>query len=376
MTLQRFLFYLYFFVFRILAHIRPSSPIQLKGLSFQRILIFSAAGIGDTLTDSVAIRALKEIFPQAKLTVVTHRRRATLVQHNPFVDEVILYHKSLIRFITLAMELRQRKPEVIVMLRGNDPDLWPMAYLVNRHAIVSCPIMTRFKFLISHPVQVAAWDQTHGVEQTLEIVRSIGADTKDRRLVYQVREDECDPLQKKLLRHGLTEKPRIIFQVGGGKRSAWRDWPVEYFIELARKLLTTYEVQLVLLGGKDLCTKAEALHAALPSEVMNLVGKLSLSESAALLSFSKILVSTDTGIMHLGFAVGIDTLALIHCHNPASRVGPYSYGEKHQVVQLEPPPGIPVSKEVRMTLLTPERVWTELEILCERHRLPKKSSLK
>ena len=314
--------------------------------------------------------------------IANHRRLKCFTLGDDFTRENLALKAAFSfggrRVVEALDQLRQegRKPEVIVMLRGNDPDLWPMAYLVNRHAIVSCPIMTHFKFLISHPVQVLAWDQTHGVEQTLEIVRSIGADTKDRRLIYQVHGDERDPLREKLLRYGLTEKPRIIFQVGGGKRSAWRNWPVKYFIELARKLLAAYEVQLVLLGGKDLRAEAEALHAALPSEVMDLVGKLSLSESATLLSFSKILVSTDTGIMHLGFAVGIDTLALIHCNNPASRVGPYSYGEKHRVVQLEPPSGISVSKEVRMTLLTPERVWTELEILCERHRLPKKSSLK
>ena len=401
----------------------------MKGRAFSKILVFSAAGIGDTLTDSVAIRALKESFPRARLTVVTHRRRATLAQHNHCADEVVLYHKSFLRFISLARELRARRFEAVIMLRGNDPDLWPLAWLANRHAVVSCPIMTRFKFLISHPVHVPAWDQTHGVEQTLEVVRSLGADTTDRRLVYQVREEERAALRQKMIFWGIEDSPKwredklgrdgvlavqpprteedagdgvppkhrrrkpsakpylraiqdsplIVFQVGGGQRSGWRDWPVEHYVKLGKRLLDQYDVQLVLLGGADLCARAAAIDAALPRAIfpstgfppgaINLAGKLSLAESAALLSLAKILVSTDTGIMHLGFAVGVDTLALIHCNNPASRVGPHGYGDKHRVVQLEPPPGVAISKDVDMALVTPEAVWPQLEQLCDRNKL-------
>lgn len=362
-------------VFHALARCRPATPAELSGREFRTILVFSAAGIGDTLTDSVAIRALKESHPKARVVVVTHRRRAALAMHNPFADEVRLYHKSLFRFFTLVRELRAVRPDVIVMLRGNDPDLWPMAYLVNRHAVVSCPVMTRFRFLISHPVEIPAWDATHGVEQTLEIVRRVGADTSDRRLVYVVRDEEREALRPKLRDLGVTDKPMVVFQVGGGRRSAWRDWPVGHYVKLGEKLLAACDVQLVLLGGPDLCDKAGEIAARLPPEVRNLVGRLSLPEAAALLSLAKILVSTDTGIMHLGFAVGVDTLALIHCNNPASRVGPYGYGDKNPVAQLEPPPGVKADKNVAMALLTPEIVWPLLEKLASRHGLVRASMM-
>lgn len=359
-------------MFRLLARRWPARPAELKGRPLSRILVFSAAGIGDTLTDSVAIRALKESFPQAEITVVTHRRRAILVQHNPFADRVVLYHKSLLRFIALAFQLRRERPDVVVMLRGNDPDLWPLAWLVNRHAVVSCPIMTRFKFLISHPVDIPAWDQTHGVEQTLEIVRRLGADTDRRQLVYRVRDGEIAAIREKMSRWGNCDKPWVVFQVGGGRRSAWRDWPAISYAELGHRLLETYDAELVLLGGPDLRPKAAAVHASLPRKSLNLAGQLSLAESAALLAQSKILVSTDTGLMHLGFAVGIDTLALIHCNNPASRVGPYEYGDRHRVIQMEPPAGMAPSKAVDMARLTPEQVWTELKALCKRNGFGKR----
>jgi ADP-heptose:LPS heptosyltransferase len=369
--INRFLFTCFYLVFRVLARWYPPTPQDLKREPLERILVFSAAGIGDTLTDSPAIRALKETFPRSTITVVTHRRRSILVEHNPLVDQVVLYHKSLFRFFSLRRELREFQPNVIVMLRGNDPDLWPLAYSINRHAVVSCRVMTRFSFLISHPVSIPAWDQTHGVEQTLEIVRALGADTRNRRLVYQVEREEEDRVREKLDAYFPHSRPLVIFQVGGGRRSAWRDWPEQNFIGLAQRLLAQYDINLILLGGQDLSQKGRTIHLALPERTLNLAGLLTLEESAALLSMAKILVSTDTGIMHLGFAVGVDTLAMIHCNNPASRVGPYDYGEQHRVVQLQPPPGTRASKKVPMSLLTVDEVWTQLEFLAERKKLPK-----
>ena len=90
---------------------------------------------------------------------------------------------------------------------------------------------------------------------------------------------------------------------------------------------------------------------------------------AALLASARILVSTDTGVMHLGFAVGVDTLALIHCNNPSARVGPYGYAERHLVAQLEPPKGVSVSTQIPMALLRPDAVWPKLEELCKRHSI-------
>lgn len=367
---NRLVLLIYLTVFRALTQIWKPAPRKPKANALKTILVFSAAGIGDTLTDSVALRALKETFPKARVIVVTHRRRAALVRHNPYADETVLYHKSFWRFFQLVRRLRRKKPDVILMLRGNDPDLWPLAYLVNRHTVVSWPGMTRFGFLISFPVDIPDWDRLHGVEQTLRIVAVLGASVKDKRLVYETREIERFQMRERLERHGLRpEDPKVVFQVGGGRRSSWRDWPVEHYVELGRELLRRTRARLVLTGGIEHYAKAARIQAELPAGVVNFTGQVRLEEMAALLASAKILVSTDTGIMHLGFAVGVDTLALIHCNNPAERVGPYGYAGRHLIAQLEPPKGVPASTEVPMSRLRPADVWPKLEELCQRHFL-------
>ncbi len=91
-----------------------------------------------------------------------------------------------------------------------------------------------------------------------------------------------------------------------------------------------------------------------------MVGKLSLAESAALLASAHALVSTDTGIMHLGFAVGTRVVAIIHCNNPATRVGPYGYGTRHRVVQLPRPANYQTPADANMADISAHTVFQKL----------------
>src|ERR1700677_4650994 len=100
----------YELVFRTLARRRPpqARPIQLGPKS--RVLAFTCAGIGDTLTDSVVFKALRETFPEAHLGAVVHRRRRLLLEHNPHVNQIFLFHKGPLAFLRLQSELRAAGP--------------------------------------------------------------------------------------------------------------------------------------------------------------------------------------------------------------------------------------------------------------------------
>ena len=81
-------------IFRALARRRPpqARPIELG--PYARVLCFTCAGIGDTLTDSVVFKALRETFPEAHLAAVVHRRRRLLLEHNPCVDQIFHFQKG------------------------------------------------------------------------------------------------------------------------------------------------------------------------------------------------------------------------------------------------------------------------------------------
>jgi ADP-heptose:LPS heptosyltransferase len=358
-------------IFRALAKRRPpqARPIEL-GIN-SRILCFTCAGIGDTLTDSVVFKALRETFPGAHLGAVVHRRRRLLLEHNPYVDQIFLFHKGPGAFWALQKELRAAGPwDAILQLRGNDPEPRCLSFMVDPDVTVSVPNMTQLSELCGHQVEQPDWDQTHGVEQTLRIARYVGASTNEPHLVYAVTDAEKAQLEEKLRRMLVGTRPRLVFQLGGGLRASWRDWPVERYAELVQICARKWNPEIFILGGEDQLDRLQELNSYFVDEGVkpyhDMVNKLSLAESAALLTSSLALVSTDTGIMHLGFAVGTRVVALIHCNNPAQRVGPYCYGNRHRVVQLSRPADYQTPADANMADISADFVYHKLkEVLAQ-----------
>jgi ADP-heptose:LPS heptosyltransferase len=314
--------------------VRPLPQAHGTLASPRSVAVFSTAGIGDTLSDTPAIRALRESFPAGRVTVVVHQRRREVLADNPHIHELVPHRKGVVWFFRTLRALRRARPEVAVVLRANDPDTWPLAYLSGAHSLVGRPANTKFGFLINRPVPVPEWDHLHGVEATLALVKELGAETADPRLVFRVSPAARQRIQTFLAARGLDGASLVAMQVHTSPRLTFRDWPVASFVALGRAILRDYPVSLVLTGGTEDRAKAVAIQAALGARASCVAGDLRLSETAALLERCRALLTTDTGVMHLGFAVGVPTLALLHPFN-AHRVGPYGYGGRHRAVQLE-----------------------------------------
>ena len=311
--------------------VRPLLKIDGKPPTPRSVVVFSTAGIGDTLSDTPAIRALRESFPACRITAVVHQKRRAVLEGNPNIDRLIPHAKGPVRFLRTLLAIRRERPDTAVTLRANDPDVWPLAYLSGAQVIVSRPRMTQFPFLVNLPVEVADWMERPGVEQTLEIVRALGADTADPRMDYVVQESARQSVAGLLREWGHDGDTLVALQVHVSPRLAFRDWPVEHFVSLGRQILEAYPVHFVITGGREDAPAAGAVAEALGKWATLFAGRLRLPETGALLARCRMLITTDTGVMHLGFALRVPTLALLHPYN-AHRVGPHGYGRLHRVV--------------------------------------------
>jgi ADP-heptose:LPS heptosyltransferase len=354
----------YVAIFRARARRRPPQPRPIALGESSRVLVFTCAGIGDTLTDSVVFKALRETYPGLHIAAVVHRRRRLLLEHNPYVDQLFLFHKGPFAFRKLARELHAAGPwDAILQLRGNDPEPRCLSFLLDPDVTVSTPNMTQLSWLCGHQVEQPDWDVTHGVEQTLRLARHVGADTREPGLVYAVTPAERTGLEVKLRAWKIGPRPRLVLQLGGGRRASWRDWPVTRYAELIRLAAANLDAEIFVLGGPDQEERRRLLESLFAGGVCpyhDVVEKFTLAESAALLASARALVSTDTGIMHLGFAVGTRVIALIHCNNPAARVGPYGYGDRHRVVQLVRPDDYRTPADAAMGDITAADVFAKV----------------
>lgn len=342
-------------LYRFLTEIFPPTkkPLLKKP---KTILVFSTTGIGDALFDSAAIKSLKQGYPETKLIVCAHHRRTTVARHNPFVDEVIALSKSPFSQAKLLLRFWRKKPDLIVALRVNEEAV-PLGYLLNRHAFVGAVERCHpLEFLLAYPVITKK--EPHIVEETLKVAEAAGGATVDRGMVYRVHDQEKTSFYKQY--PDLAKKPYVVFQTGGGKTMSWRDWPPEAYIQAIQWMRTRYPHHVILTGGHDNQAAGTTIGKACP-EAINLVEKTTLEETAVLLQGAAMLVSSDTGVMHLGFAIGCPTLAILHYQSPASVYGPLDFSPGHEIIELSKPATSPSSFEGDMKAISFDQVKAAME---------------
>jgi ADP-heptose:LPS heptosyltransferase len=306
------------------------------------IFIFSSTGIGDALVDSAAIESLHQAYPAAKIIVCAHHRRTSVARHHPHIDAIIPLSKSPLSQWRLLKYFWHRRPDLVIGLHLN-AEAVPLGYLLNRHAFVGSQEECRdMAFLLSHPIVTR--DERHMVKIGLKVAARTGG-VPVKGMIYQVKPEEVTTLRERFSE--LMEKPYLVMQTGGGKTLNWRDWPVERYIETIRWIEQHYPHRVVLTGGHDNREAGQAIATACPN-ALNLVERTTLEETATLLHGATLLVSTDTGVMHLGFAIGCPTLALLHYQSGTAVCGPLDFSSGHQVIELPRPALLPKSHASEM----------------------------
>jgi len=325
---KRFIQFVTESTFRVFAVFFPPTPGDLPK-DPQLILVFSTTGIGDALFDTAAIRSLRLAYSQARIVVCAHRKRMTVARHTPHVDEVVSYGKSPFLWIGLLLRFRRQRPDLVILLRSNE-EVVPLAYCINRKALFGGDWRAgNFKRLLSHSVRMPEGE--HILRHGTVIAEAAGGMKQLPKMVYAPKPEELLGIENRF--QSWAQTPFLIFQTGGGRTLSWRNWPVESYVRTIRWLAKVSDLKVILTGGKDNEATAAAIEEAC-HWVINLCSKTTLEETAALLTRAVMLVSTDTGVMHLGIAVGCPTLALLHHSSPASGFGPTDLSDGHEVIEL------------------------------------------
>ncbi len=350
-------------VFGLLAKIRPPVARPIKLSAGSKVLVFSTAGLGDALLDSAGIQALATDFPGIRIHAVVHHRRTDIARHNPLLEKLHFLRKGPHGFLGLWYQLRKSGPwDAILYLSCHDPEARCLGYLLAPDATVGLAWRTEMPWLCAKNIDETGLRRAHLAVQAVRVAAGAGAKTTEARMVYRVAAEDRIALDRSLLEFGFPLKPGVVFQLGGGG-GPYRDWPVDHFLKLAGFAHAENIGPIFLLGGPDHKQKAGEFAESAKADGIpfyNAVGRLPLPQSAALLERSKCLVSTDTGIMHLAFALGTPTVALLHCTPGDARVGPMVDRHKHVVIQLPKPEGYRVPADASMSNLRPEAVFPGL----------------
>ncbi len=313
-------------------------PLVKTPMTLDRILIVKLADIGDVLTATPTLRALRRTFPAAQLDLLTTPPAAAVSAS--LVDRVLNATRSLVRqpgdapaLLRLLVELRQRRYDAVLYLHHLTLGAGVAKYRLLA-AVTGAPLLLGLDNgkggWLTHSVPDQGFGALHEVEYWLQVAALLGART-DCQGMY-VGYDDADEAAAQRLPGPRGTQPLVALHPGSGGYSLARRWEPAKWAAVAGALAERYGAQIVLVG--TLADGAEAVEALAAVPVQNLAGQTTLPQLAAVLAQCDLFLGADSGVMHLAAAAGVPVVALFGPSNHLAW-GPWSPQSAAAVVRLD-----------------------------------------
>lgn len=309
-----------------------------------RVLLVLTAGIGDFVMATPAIRAIRQGFPGAHVTLLTNPQSAGLARPCPYLNEILTFDLRTYRplgrstgwrasrhFWSLTADLRRRRFGLAVNLYqvatwGGTIRMWLLFAGISADQTAGRSSGGRgFFFGIRSP------NRPHEIDAQLALAAALGCPTDEDRLELWIPDVSRDSAATHLREAGLSGgEPFAVLNVGSNRPEA--RWPPEKAIVVAREIHRTTGLRILLTGDSSEADLANALSIKLGDCTRSLAGRTDILELSAILEWAKVVVTTDSGPMHMAAALGTPIVALFGPGDPTI-TGPR--GRPGQVVVLQ-----------------------------------------
>jgi ADP-heptose:LPS heptosyltransferase len=285
-----------------------------------KILVIRFSSIGDIVLTSPVLRCLKKQMPQARVHYLTKKRNADLLEANPYIDHIHLFDNDLDATIN---ELRKERFDLIIDLHHNLRTLQVKRKL--RVRAYSFRKLNFLKFLFAS-LKINLLPKMHIVDRYLDTVKHLDIKNDEQGLDYFIPEYEEFPLET------LPEayKNGFIALVLGGTYFTKRLPASKY-----RSILDMPNKKFILLGGKHEKEIATEIMNWQTGNVLDYVGKLTINQSATLIRESSLVITNDTGLMHIAAAFRKKILSVWGNTVPEFGMVPYFPDPQSEILEVK-----------------------------------------
>jgi heptosyltransferase-2 len=298
----------------------------------QKIVLFETGWVGDTIVTIPAMRSIREKFPDDPIIRICSPVAEPILKNCPYIDHLLIYdrdgiHRGTKGKLKLLNKIREIGPNIFINLHVPDVNRGFRIYF--RDNLFS--FLTSARIRVGYYCSLSGFFLTHGIKTSHNHLSKFIVDLindltvrlgckPQHELELWINDTERKEMHEFLSHHNVRNTARIIAINPGAKRQAKR-WPLQRFIEVAQWLAK--DATIVLTGSKDEINLANQMAAAVPY-IITASGVLSLMPTAALLERCKLLITNDTGIMHIASALKVPTVAFFGPGNVRRWVPPHA----------------------------------------------------
>jgi len=301
------------------------------------ILIVKLSALGDVVHTLPSLAALRTLYPEAHISWVIEEAASDLIQDHPLLDRVLLSRRKRWQAHPWAPETRREVRSFFMALRDRPYDL-----VIDFHGLFKSAILAylsggkrRLGYAslqelsgLFYTERIPEDMDKHAVDRYLDFIRYLGMEDPPVTFPIPAPPGVKERAQTLLMQVGITGDFIAINPVALWPTKLWSE---EQFASLADQIMGELSIPVLFTGGKDDVPYITRILTALSHHGINLAGCTSLRELAEIYRRARLVITTDSGPMHIAAAVGTKTIALFGPTDPR-RTGPYGGG--HKVIRL------------------------------------------
>lgn len=329
-------------------------------MNHRNILILQTAFLGDVILSTPLLRAVRQLYPAARLDVLTIPETGAVFRHNPHVDEVLFFRKrpfltKIMSLVRVISRIRKRKYDLAISIQSS----LTSSFILLLGGVPRRLGFSRQRFLTD---SVPHENGPHKIQKILRLMEPLTDRRHDMQTEIFWGSDEAETCRR-IIETVPDDCDRVI---GVAPGSIWytKRWIKEYYRELVA-LLERERVHAVLIGAKEDVPLCEFIKGDSGATIV--AGSVSVPEAAALIERLDLLLTNDSAPLHIANAVKTDVIAIF---GPTVRdLGFYPYRDNDEVIEVEldcRPCGThgaqkcPLGHHDCMNLITPDIVLDEV----------------
>ena len=262
--------------------------------------------MGDLLWGTPAIRAINKAFPEVSIDLLLQPRWNDLFSGNPYVRQLIPYHSEWYRQLLGLPKLLQFKYDNVLIFHANKNISRILPWL--RTSFVWSHQSTNILPSLSENQIIQINKPVHGILRRIAMLEKLKVQADGTHMnIFLEDKDRADAFLF-LKNNRMAPKEFIYMNIGGS--SFQKQWPVDKFVSLAKLILKNTSMSIMLGGGPEATDRVSLIEKEIGLKRVTRATHLSLKKNCSLISQASILISPDSGPMHIGFALKVPTIAL------------------------------------------------------------------